>query len=182
MKIRIGILLFLAIIISISGCSQINNSANDKQNMIKQMDPAKNEENENRGVSDKLGFVRYTKEEVNNEAANNYVFTINKELKAHAITNMILRSEGFEEVATLVTDQDVLIAYEINGDIEADLAADIAKQSAITVMPRYFDIYVSDHDVLIKDIHSLHNSSTENKNYQQTIDKIIKEMQQVSDD
>ena len=46
----------------------------------------------------------------------------------------------------------------------------------MSIMPRYFEIIVSDNDVIMHDIQSLHNSTTKNKNYDNYKDEIINEM------
>jgi len=100
----------------------------------------------------------------------------NYEEMADMITRIILQYEGFDEVATLVTDEEVLIVYDRNDEMEDENAADIARKTAVSLMPGFFDIYVSDNEALINDIQSLHNSTTNNQNYDNTIDNIISEM------
>ncbi|GGB36538.1 hypothetical protein GCM10011409_12450 [Lentibacillus populi] len=95
---------------------------------------------------------------------------------ADMITRLILRNEGFDEVATLVTDEEVLIAYQKNDNLDDRTAADIASKTAKSTMPGFFDVYVSDNGTLMNDIQSLHNSSATNKNYDNTIEQIINEM------
>lgn len=93
------------------------------------------------------------------------------------ITRIALRGEGLEQVATLVTDEEVLIAYEKSDDVDEKEAANIARKTAQSVIPQYYEIYVSDNESLINDIQSLHNSSTTDGSYENTIDQIIKEME-----
>lgn len=165
---------------AISGCSNTDNAANEKDKIVNQLDPTREQAPGNQELNDKLGYVRYTKDQLNNEQEQNHIVTIDRIKMADMITRVILRNEVFEEVATLVTDQEVLIAYRVSKDENQNNTANIARETAKSVMPRYFDIYVSDNEVLINDLHSLHNSSTQNKNYQNTIDQIIKEMKKPS--
>src|SRR5699024_8510526 len=95
---------------------------------------------------------------------------------ADTIPKIILQNKASDEVATLVTDEDVLIAYQVNDKIAGDNAAEIARKSAMSVLPRYFEIIVSDNAVIMHDIQSLHNSTTTNKHYDNYKDEIINEM------
>ncbi|PAV28734.1 hypothetical protein CIL05_15760 [Virgibacillus profundi] len=171
----------LIAIVTISGCGNTDNAMDERNENIDELDPAREMESPaDEELNNKLGYVRYSKDQLDNDAENNHQVTIDRTQMANMITRIILRNDGFEEVATLVTDEEVLIAFEKNEDIEESDAADIAKKTAVSVMPSFFDVYVSDNDVLIRDIHSLHNSTTTNKNYDNTIDSIIKEMKKSS--
>lgn len=166
----------LCALIIASGCSDYSNNATDQGDAL---DPAKNQQSPpvDDDLNDKLGYVHYTRSEMDTDPSpRSPNLTIDRNAMANMITKTIMQNDGFEEAATLVTDQEVLIAFQKTEDMDRKLAADIAKKSAMSVMPRYFDIYVSDKAVLIKDIHSLHKASTKNKNYDNTVDQIIHEM------
>jgi hypothetical protein len=168
--------LALSALFIVSACSDFTNDATDKDRAL---DPVRNQESPpvDNDLNDKLGYVHYTRSELDTDnAPRSPILTLDRNAVANMITKTIMQNEGFEEVATLVTDEEVLIAYKKTDDMDQNRAADIAKSSAMSVTPRYFDIYVSDDDLLIKDIHSLHRSSTKNKNYDNTIDQIINEM------
>ncbi|HLR75576.1 MAG TPA: YhcN/YlaJ family sporulation lipoprotein [Virgibacillus sp.] len=177
MKIRLLSVACAFLLISTAACS--TNNAQDEGNSINQLGPDFEQQSpRDREINDQLGFVRYKKDELElgDPEANDRVATIDRTKMADMITQMILQNDDFEEVATLVTDQEVLIAYKENGDLDEHDNADIARKTAMSVMPRYFDIYVTNNDGLMNDIHSLHNSSTQNRNYDNTIQKIIQEM------
>lgn len=157
-------------------------SQSEQEKIADQLDPTRDEGpvrdpeyNDPRETS-RLGFVNYTKDEFDQDPDRNRVVTMDRNEMADIIAKMVLRHETFDEVATLVTDEEVLIAYDKNDVLEKEEAADVAKKSAESVMPRYFDIYVSDNDVLIRDIESLHNSTTTDPDYENTIERIISEM------
>ncbi|HLR79877.1 MAG TPA: YhcN/YlaJ family sporulation lipoprotein [Bacillota bacterium] len=168
---RMLLFCFAAIFILV-GCG------NTIDEMSEDFDPVKNRQKEpvDSELDKKLGYVSYKKEEVQLDAKKNRVATMDRDEMADLITRMILRNDGFEEVATLVTDQEVLIVYEKNNEISAENAASLANKSAMSVLPRFFEVYVSDNASLIPDIHSLHNSTTTNKNYNNTLDRIKTEM------
>lgn len=141
------------------------------------LDPTRNQQTPADSETDnRLGFVRYTKEKVDQDQDINRTTTIDRNHMADMITRIILRHGGFNEVATLVTGKEVLIAYEKRDDMDAKTAADVAKRTAMSILPRFFDVYVSDNPSLIGSIHSLHNETTTTNNYQNTIDQIIQEM------
>ncbi|MEC5424954.1 YhcN/YlaJ family sporulation lipoprotein [Virgibacillus sp. C22-A2] len=175
-----GKLITLLALAALVGCGNTNEAVDDRNRMMNELDPTGGTEQQqmDNELNDRLGYVRYTKEENDLDADRNREVTIDRTEMANMITRIILDSDGFDEVATLVTDEEVLIAYLKNDEFEQVEAADIAKKTAMSVLPRYFDIYVSDNEVLIDDIHSLHNSTTTNQNYDNTINRIIDEMKQ----
>ncbi|WP_010647347.1 YhcN/YlaJ family sporulation lipoprotein [Oceanobacillus massiliensis] len=182
MKFLYTLTLFLTAAIFLTGCATTNNTMNKNDQIADELDPARNSpEPTNQDMNSQLGYVRYTKDQFQNDDENNdKAISIDRNEMADMITRIILRSDGFEEVATLVTDQEVLIAYERSEATDEQKAADITKKTAMSIMPSYFDIYVSDNETLMQDIQSLHNSSSENRNYDNTINLIIKEMQKSS--
>lgn len=171
-------LLILTIIFVISGCSQLNDQPNndsERDQVAEELDPTRYQETPvDEELNKKLGYVKYTRDQVQKEPTRDV--TIDREKMADMITRIILQNKAFDEVATLVTDEDVLIAYQVNDKIDGDNAAEIARKSAMSIMPRYFEIIVSDNDVIMQDIQSLHNSTTKNKNYDNYKDEIINEM------
>ncbi|WP_087972704.1 YhcN/YlaJ family sporulation lipoprotein [Oceanobacillus rekensis] len=177
--------LFIAAIIGIvfiAGCNTNDNTMTEREQIVDELDPSRNyEAPAGDNTNSQIGYVRYTKEQFENDTVNrNKTFSIDRNEMADMITRIILQNNGFNEVATLVTDREVLIAYDRNEGTSESSAADIAKRTAMSIMPSYFDIHVSDNETLIHDIQSLHNSSTGNRNYDNTINLIIKEMKKSS--
>src|SRR5699024_11323998 len=120
-----------------SGTVKFNNY-NKKDKVVEEYDPTRNQKRStNQNTDNKLGYVSYTKDKMKNEPKQNV--TIDRNKMADMISRIILQHKDFGEVATLVTDEDVLIAYEANDRIDDEDAADIAKKSALSVMPQYFD-------------------------------------------
>lgn len=176
MTIRNLLPLTLCVLFFTSACSDYTNDATDHGSAL---DPVKNQQAPpiDHDLNDKLGYVHYTRTELDTDPdPRGPALTIDRNAMANMITKTIMKNNKFEEVATLVTDQEVLIAYQKSDDMDSSQAAEIAKRSAMSITPRYFDVYVSDNELLIKDIHSLHKASTKNKKYDNTIDRIIHEM------
>lgn len=171
-----AIVLPAIIALAITGCGKTDDYS-QKDEIDNELDPARHEEymdGEDQELNNKLGYVKYTSDQVKNEPAEDV--KMDREKFADMITRNILKNEAFDEAATLVTDEDVLIAYQKNDALADERSAEIARKTATSVMPGYFDIYVSDNDVIMNDIQSLHNSTTQNKNYDNYKDEIINEM------
>lgn len=177
MNIKILLPFVICALFFVSACSDyINNGATDDDE--DSLDPSRNMQApvDESDLNDKLGYVHYTRTDLDTNPKPTPNLTIDRNAMANMITRTIMQNPGFEEAATLVTDQEVLIAYQKTEEMDEEQAAKIAKTTAMSTMPRYFNIYVSDNNVLIKDIHSLHRSSTKNKSYDNTINRIIQEM------
>ncbi|QKY69810.1 YhcN/YlaJ family sporulation lipoprotein [Lentibacillus sp. CBA3610] len=169
----------------LAGCGGTDNAADDERQqaeerdqIVEELDPEQETTPSNPSGDDKLGYVRYTKEQIDNEGENEHSVTIDRTSLANMITRIILRNDGFAEAATLVADDKTLIAYDKEDELDSDQAADIANKTAVSILPGYFDVYVSDDETLIQDIQSLHNSNIQDNEYDNTIDQIIDRMQQ----
>jgi hypothetical protein len=173
----IRIVSILALGIVLTACSQTDSSTGEREQMLDELDP--NRENNTQNTSntdDKLGYVNYTKDQIDMDKEEHHIAKINRVQMADTIARMILRADGFDRVSTLVTDEEVLIAYEREEGLDQNVAADIASKTAESIMPGFYHIYVSDNATLIQDIQSLHNSSSLDPDYDNTLDQIITEM------
>ncbi|MGP4064701.1 YhcN/YlaJ family sporulation lipoprotein [Oceanobacillus sp. M65] len=163
---------------SLSACGNNENAMDERDDIVDELDPSAEQQSaEDEELNDRLGYVHYTKDQVNNDDEMEHGVSIDRTQVANVITRIALRGEGLEQVATLVTDEEVLIAYEKSDNVDEKEAANIARKTAQSVIPQYYEIYVSDNESLINDIQSLHNSSTTDGSYENTIDQIIKEME-----
>lgn len=172
-KVFLPSVLALAIV---AGCNGGTNATGEQQQMSDELNPNKDGKITNQDTENKLGYVRYNKDQLNIDTEKNHSVRIDRTKMADMITRIILRNDGFDEVATLVTDQEVLIAYQQNDQLDEQTAADIASKTAKSTMPGFFHVYVSGNRSLMNDIQSLHNSSAQNQNYDNTIANIINEM------
>src|SRR5699024_719847 len=92
------------------------------------------------------------------------------------INRIILQNDGFLEAATLITGNNVLIAYSKENEFESASAANIAKRSAQSVMPENFDVFVSEKVSIMKELQQLHNSDVREIGYNNKVNRIINEM------
>lgn len=167
------------ILLTVAGCN-LDQTQNEQDKIAEELDPARNGQPPRDPEWDnRLGYVNYTKDQFEQDPEQSHM-DLDRNQMADSIARIILQHEAFDEIATLVTDREVLIAYEKNDTLTEDEAADFAKKSASSITPRFFDIYVSDNPVLIPQIHSLHNSTTKESDYDNTLEQIISEMKQSS--
>lgn len=162
-----------------TGCG-MDQPKTDQEKIAEELNPAQNAREKETPVDPewdkRLGYVNYTKDQFDAESNRDQIITMDRNEMADAIARIILRNDGFDEIATLVTDKEVLIAYDKNNQLTDEEAQDLAKKSAMSVMPRFFDVHVTDNVSLIPDIQSLHNSTTQESSYKNTLEQIISEM------
>ncbi len=100
---------------------------------------------------------------------------IDKKILSDTISRMIMQNRIIRDSATLVTSDKVLIVYDAKTD-DRERAADIVKRSAMSVVPRWFHVYVSDDTTLFEDIERYKNMDETSANVKRSIDGLIKEM------
>ncbi|WLV23883.1 YhcN/YlaJ family sporulation lipoprotein [Aciduricibacillus chroicocephali] len=173
LKKRIGFLLAFSLL---AGCSNNNAGKNQMENAaeldaIPHHDEARNAEfnRDNRNT----GFVRYKEEDLRRI---NKPSGINREEAAQSVSSLILQNGGYDEVAVLVTDREVLIGYKKQDKLSQERAADMAIKTARSAVPAFYRIYATDDPTMMNDIESLHNSKT-NHNIRSSVDRIIDEME-----
>ncbi|MRH44718.1 hypothetical protein GH741_18890 [Aquibacillus halophilus] len=173
----------------VSGCATGNQGGHDMERTLNGNDGNHNLQGDNardefqadekdadQEITSRLGYVKYSKDEIDMEAESNHYVAMDRWEMADTITRMIIRYDGFEEVATLVTDKEVLIAYNKPENMEREKAATIARKTGLSLLPRFYDVYVSDQSVTFRDIQSLQNSLTIDDEYDNTLNSIIEEM------
>ncbi|WP_226580211.1 YhcN/YlaJ family sporulation lipoprotein [Halobacillus litoralis] len=123
-----------------------------------------------------VGYVRFNKDQLDENAERKREIKVNREQMADMISRMILRYENFDDVATVVTDNEVLVAYKRADDTDRDLAADMVQKTAYSLVPSFYHVYVSDNPASFGDVQSLSNSTVYDEGYNETINSIIKKM------
>ncbi|GAB4072791.1 YhcN/YlaJ family sporulation lipoprotein [Barrientosiimonas marina] len=183
---RLLIPMSLLIAILVAGCANTDKAsdndrpqADEHQQITDELDPDQKTTPSNPSGEDKLGYVHYTKEDVDNAAdKGQQSIDIDRTSLANMITRIVLENEDFDEAATLVTEDKTLIAYGKQDNLDNNEAADIVNKTAVSILPGYFDVYISDNEALIPDIQSLHNSRIQDNDYDNTINQIIDRMQE----
>ncbi|MCM2531171.1 YhcN/YlaJ family sporulation lipoprotein [Neobacillus pocheonensis] len=129
-----------------------------------------------RNVSNDYGYVRHQKSPILNErTANNQYAAVNREQLANIISKLSTNIPNVHDVATLVTDQEVLIAYRTDAK-NRNLAADQVKRTAMSVVPRYYHVYVTDNTTLIRDVEALSHLDSTSKNARKNVNSLITQM------
>lgn len=123
-----------------------------------------------------FGYVRHQKSPIPgdmNQYAN--MPTLNRERVADLISKLCTQLPNVNDVATLVTDEEVLIAYDTDTKNRFE-TADQVKKTALSVVPRYYHVYVADDPRMMKEIERFGRLDSNSRNIDQIIDTTIKEM------
>ncbi|WP_171038136.1 YhcN/YlaJ family sporulation lipoprotein [Aquibacillus sediminis] len=163
----------------VAGCGTNNQAQNEEFGGNEFDQPHRSNQHVDEEISSKLGYVRYSKDEVDMDAEQNRnVLSIDRDQLADAISKMVLQYDDFDNVATLVTDDEVLVAYNKPDDLDREKAATMVRKTAMSVVPRFYHVYVSDKPVTFRDIQSLQNSNTMNDDYENALENIIDDMKE----
>ena len=129
-----------------------------------------------RNVSDDYGFVRHQKSPVQgDQGGKEHYSALDREQVANIISQLSTDIPNVNDVATLVTDQEVLIAYSTDTK-NRNHTADQVKRTAMSVVPRFYHVYVSDDNNLMRDVENLANMDSTSKNARNSVNSLIKQM------
>lgn len=126
-----------------------------------------------------FGYVRHEKAQVqamNREPIAGY---FDRDQLAEYITKMSLYVPGVQDVGTLVTHKHVLISYHADTENRVETAEQV-KKSAEYLVPRFYDVYVSDEPEMMQNIERFRSMSTLSPNVDEVIEYTIHEMQQTN--
>ncbi|MCA1031619.1 YhcN/YlaJ family sporulation lipoprotein [Bacillus timonensis] len=123
-----------------------------------------------------FGYVRHQKSPIPGDA-NIYasIPKLNREKVADVISKMATQLPNVEDVGTLVTDEEVLIVYSTDSKNRFE-TADQVKKTALSVVPRYYHVYVSDNPILMRDIERFGVLDADSRNVDQIITSTIQRM------
>ncbi|MBM4760743.1 sporulation protein [Bacillus sp. B15-48] len=121
-----------------------------------------------------FGYVRHKRTGVMG-ADNQPEYSINREQVADMISKLSIQVPNVDDVSTLVTDEEVLIVYETDSNNRNE-TADQVKKMAMSVVPSWFEIYVSDNPALRKNIENFATLTTNSRDIDTIIDGVIKQM------
>ncbi|WP_310361101.1 YhcN/YlaJ family sporulation lipoprotein [Neobacillus drentensis] len=129
-----------------------------------------------RNASNNYGFVRHQKSPLmNDNTANDHYTALDREQVANIISKFSTEIPNVNDVATLVTDQEVLIAYKTDSK-NRNMTADQVKKTAMSVVPRYYHVFVTDNKVLMRDVENLANLDSTSQNARNLVNGLIKQM------
>jgi ribosomal protein S17E len=129
-----------------------------------------------RNIGNNYGYVRHQKSPIpNDQGGAEHYAAIDREQVANTISQLSTDIPNVNDVATLVTDQEVLIAYSTDSK-DRNLTADQVKRTAMSVVPRFYHVYVSDNNNLIRDVENLANLDSTSRNARNSVNHLIKLM------
>lgn len=133
-----------------------------------------NHEHDN--MAEDFGYVRHQKSPIlgKNVANNNYA-AMDREKVADLISKNCTSLPNVNDVSTLVTSKEVLIVYDTDTK-DRNLTADQVKKTAMSVVPRWFHVYVSDNTTLQKNVENFATMDSDSRKAQFAINKLIKQM------
>ncbi|MCH1625545.1 YhcN/YlaJ family sporulation lipoprotein [Fredinandcohnia quinoae] len=173
----------LCVLTALSGCantgekskSSIYEKSGNTINIADRTDlynDGKNHKNQNAD----FGYVRHQKSPI---AGDTKVYdtmpTLDREKVADLISKISTQMPNVHDAATLVTDEEVLIAYQTDSEDRFQTAEQV-KLSAMSVVPRFYHVYVSDDPAMIKEIERFAPLKTTNRNVDQIITSTIQRM------
>ncbi|MGZ0086963.1 YhcN/YlaJ family sporulation lipoprotein [Caldibacillus thermoamylovorans] len=123
-----------------------------------------------------FGYVRHQKSPIAGDANGyNDMPSFNREKAADLISKLCTQLPGVKDVATLVTDEEVLVVYDADTN-NRQLTADQVKKTALSVVPRYYHVYIADNPQLMKDIERFGRLDSNTRNIDQILDATIQRM------
>ncbi|MBU9712999.1 YhcN/YlaJ family sporulation lipoprotein [Evansella tamaricis] len=115
----------------------------------------------------RFGFGRYTDTTALGGAATLAVY--DRSLMAETIGQLTASLKDVRESAALVTDQHVLVAYDSGEnemeDMDRKYLATQVRNTAYSIVPAYFDVYVSDDPVMMLEIEKYRGMSSKDQDY-----------------
>ncbi|MBM7648552.1 hypothetical protein JOC78_001498 [Bacillus ectoiniformans] len=186
----------VASFVMLAGCNMNNDNAADEQGMVHKNGNTLNvrdredlyNENETRTYKDEVmtkrsnaefGYVRQQKSPIQGQTVSyKDMYTMDRERTADAISKLSVANPSVNDCSVLVTDEEVLIAYDTDAKTKKERmnAADQVKRTAMSVVPRWYHVYVTDDTGLRRDIENIAPMGPNMDGAEDTIEKTIKLM------
>ncbi|MEK4028305.1 MULTISPECIES: YhcN/YlaJ family sporulation lipoprotein [Bacillaceae] len=107
---------------------------------------------------DGFGYVRHQKGTVQGQTVSyRNMHVLDRERAADTIGRLSLDLPKVNDASVLVTDQEVLVAYDTNAKEDKDRreVAEQVKRTALSVVPRWYHVYLTDDTDLRRDIENI---------------------------
>jgi hypothetical protein len=134
-----------------------------------------NENNDNQNY----GFVRDVKSPVPGESTNaNRGNMMTREQMANQISGLIIGLPEVNDSSVVVTDKDVLIAYQTDASDQRSRAkvADQVRKTAESVAPRWYGIHVTDDPTLRQTVENIGSMTPNRANADKAVSDTIRMM------
>lgn len=162
----------------LSGCggAGFNNAEQNAQHQnetrpihVSDRDEAFNRHDEN----EQFGYVRYQKEQLAGKQQETPA--PDREETAHIISSLTVQLPHIQDAAALVTDQEALVVYKTDSK-NRELTADQVKKTAVSVIPRYYHVYISDNPNHMQAIKNYSNLGSGSRDVRDIMSGTIEEM------
>ncbi|MEI5907844.1 YhcN/YlaJ family sporulation lipoprotein [Bacillus spongiae] len=131
------------------------------------------------GTVSKYGYVRHQKNPAGNgQISMENMYSLNRKEMADIISELSVTLPKVNDCAALVTDEEVLVSYTTNEVDEQGRfeVADQVKKTALSVLPRWYHVYVTDDKMLMRDVENLAPLSSNSEESSDQIDNVIRLM------
>ncbi|AIE61212.1 YhcN/YlaJ family sporulation lipoprotein [Bacillus methanolicus] len=129
-----------------------------------------------RNVSADFGYVRHQRSGILGDGgSNNHYAAIDREQLADIIGKYCTDVPNVDDVSTLVTDEEVLIVYKTDSKNRYK-TADQVKKMAMSVVPRWYHVYVTDNERLRKNVENFATLDSNSRNIDSMINGLVKQM------
>ncbi|MGG0716119.1 YhcN/YlaJ family sporulation lipoprotein [Robertmurraya massiliosenegalensis] len=178
---KISLLVSLGCLLLVTGCnnddSAVEGLYNESGNTINVNDQRADIYNEHgKNKSEDFGYVRHQKAPIiGSNVSNDHYEPMDREKTADTISKLCTDLPHVDDVSTLVTGEEVIVVYDTESD-NRNLTADQVKKTAMSVVPRWFDIYVTDNTALRKNVESYATMDSDSKKIEYALNELIKEI------
>ncbi|MGI8384700.1 YhcN/YlaJ family sporulation lipoprotein [Robertmurraya sp. P23] len=148
---------------------------NERSNALSVNDATGDIYNRDKNGSEDFGYVRHKKDEMARTQSQNHYAAIDREKVADIIGEYCTDVPNVDDISTLVTDEEVLIVYHTDSS-DRNLTADQVKRMAMSVIPRWYHVYVSDNEALRPNVENFANLGPNSANTETGINQLIKQM------
>ncbi|MCK6258346.1 YhcN/YlaJ family sporulation lipoprotein [Fictibacillus sp. KIGAM418] len=181
MNKKIAALMILSFTLFTAACSDDNTRKETTSGYKFSNTSYKNYKNDNNtmGTDRRYGDFGYVRHEYKGEnrkpLSANQIPKMDRQKLADMITDMAVRLPNIKDMAVLVTDEEVLMAYETTSKNRMAMA-DNVKKTAFSVVPRYYHVYVSDKKGMIGKLEQYRSINYDTENAEGIIDRLIAQM------
>jgi len=123
-----------------------------------------------------FGYVRHQTSPIPGDTTQYATMPVlNRENVADLISKLCTQLPNVYDVGTLVTDDTVFVVYKTDSTNRFETAYQV-KKTAISVVPRYYHVYVSDNPRMFQDIERFGRLDANSQNVDQVLQQTINEM------
>ncbi len=130
-----------------------------------------------------FGYVRQQKSPIQGQPiAYKNMYSINREKVADTISKMSVGLPDVKDCSTLVTDEEVLVSY-VTDKTDKDArfeVADQVKKTAMSIVPRWYHVYVTDDKNLMRNVENLAQMDSDSAHVNTAIDDTVNLMLKAS--